>query len=863
MEIEVPMIGEVTVTKVYKDGRREVVIKNDRNMITDGLGISLVNLFTLNPLNPRYILDNFKLGYFQVGTSGVFDKGPVPSDFEDWESLVPDSIGNNFYELSTPLTIGEYGEDTTLKPATRKIITVSNPFADAKDLDYYYKDANIVEFEVDPVTRITESAIHVKINIDEKGCNGQEISELGLFIKNPEVFQSRERPCLAAYKLLYEPILKNEEFSIDIDWVLYFSDAEAGYKKNTDANLLYFSPAVKAQNKPGSVYATYMEESEVYKVTIETPVPLEEDGYLYYSVSGDAVSGLHYQIDKPSPVFMSKGSTKVELQVSSLDVFTHYFSPKKLYINLSRFTGPRNLPVKERDLLSDQFLIHLRTINPAPIVRLLTPTEGVLDDNPFNLSAAIEFNNGVLGPEYLSEDIQVYLQLSSDRSLEFSSGILTIPAGERVGSISIQTTGTGPIGVSSYNTLSSNSQYNYFAHSNNFGFSKALSSYPLTEPSQIEEMITERYSFVPINGSGWYSDKFMPWTPAYVWFPGDPTLKVHSNYDLWSAQPPLEVFSQLSSLDAAAPDGVQDATLCYTPCSVYAWYARKPVDINNPGLFAGATKIRREYTSDDPNGLNISPGGDSQRFYFENTTDGSSISLSVYFKKIEGTVTVGDQTVKASPVINMSIYSRGFPGLTPQEAPNHSTVGKSATFVWNESTGGLELSGITAEGAWTNNGQLSDAGVFSGVGYDSAKFGFDDKWASVENGWYRAYITVLVDRDFTDQGIYAPLTYEGTGAVSQYFIHYSVDSDGDLSQLPGYNDGTYVKSDLGDLTIPVDMSGSILAWGQWEYGINERSGVYKGFPRQYQPNGDSIFSPLGNCFMNNNFSSVEVPQGIS
>lgn len=847
------MIGEVTVTKVYKDGTREVVIKNDRNMITDGMGVSLVNLFSLNPANPRYNLDKFKVGYFQVGTSGVFDKGPVPADFNYWESLVSDSAGNNFYELSAPLALSDYGDNTTLKPVERKILAVSNPFADPSELSYEYRDTVLVEFEDDPVTKIIDNAIHVKINIDEKGCNGKNISELGLFVKNPEVFESRERPALAAYKILYNPILKTEDFSLDIDWVLHFTDVNNGYKKNADTNFLYFVPAVKGSTKQTSVYATYMEEEETYKMSIETPVPVEEDGYLHYSLSGDAVNGIHYSIDKTSPVFMPKGSSKIELTLSCLDVSTEYFSPKKLYVTLDSFTGPRNLPKKHVDLLSDQFLFHLRTNNPAPTVRLAATTDPLPADSSLEVSAVITNNNG--GFLYLDEDISVYLQLSSSRALSTSSTYITIPSGIRFGTVTIDTTGTGDVAVSTYNTLTTDPEYNEFAHSNNFGFSRALSTYEFTS-QDIEDMVSERYSFVPVNGSGWYEERFMPWSPAYVWFPGDPTLKVHSNYDLWSSFPPLEVFSQLSSLSASAPDGMQNATLCYTPCSIYAWYAKKPNDPTNPGLFAGATKIRREYTSNDPNGINQTPKGDDQRLYFEHTTDGSSIALSVYFKKIDGTKTVGRQTVKASPVINMGIYSRGFPGVTAATAPLHSTVGKSATFSWNETTGGLELDSITADGAWVNNGALSDAGVFSGVGYDSAVYGFDDKWASVEDGWYRAYITALVDVDFTSSGIYAPLTYEGTGAVSQYFIHYNVDSDGNLAQLPGYSDGLYNKTDPGNLTIPVDMSGSILAWGQWEYGISNVVGAKQGFPRDYQHNGDSLFTPLGNCIINPTFKSL-------
>ena len=840
------MIGEVTITKIYKDGTREVVLNKDRNMVTDGLGISLVNMFTLNPQNPRYILDNFKLGYFQVGTSGVVSKGLIKGEFDKWESTMEDSTGNNFYELSAPLTVAEYGQDTTLKPTEKKILTVTNPFEDAIDLNYVYEDATLVEFEYDPVVRLVDGAVHAKIHLDENSCNGQDISELGLFIKNPEVFESRDRPCLAAYKTLFYPIEKSEEFSVDIDWVLHFSDENLAYRGKADSKYIYFAPSAKFDRVGSSAFVKYLTTAQSYEIAVETPIPVEEDSYLYYDLGGDAVSGTHYVIDSgSSPILFEKGSSRKKIKfrvnrISNID----YHSPKIASLKLSSFTGQREIPNPLKVEFSNEFLVHLQassTFKP-PVVELITPTATLATDQTLEVSAHITYNNGV--NLELAEDIQVYLDLSSEsgRDLATSAAVLTISAGDTSGTFSIDTTGTGDVTVSTYNTLSAASYYNKIAHSNDFRFIRQLSSTDI-DPNLLFE---HKNSFIPQDGSGFYTERFSPWATKYVWFAGDPTLKVHSNNDVWTAFPPLDVFTQVSSLEASAPDGQQPAQLCYTPCSLYAWHRGKN---GAAEIYGAASKIRKDYTSDNPNGRNVSPDGPSQKQTFEWTTDGSSIAFSVYVKNIpDSGITHKGTPVKPAAAFTINIFSRGMLGVPREDALSISSKGKSATFAWDPN-GGLYLSAVNADGLWVNNSNTSDAGVFSGVGYDTANgMPYDDRWASVEDGWYRAYITALVDKDFTNEGIYAPLSLDGSGATSQFFIHYNVDAGGSLARLPGERDGSFDRNTAVTGTdIPVDMSGCYLAWGQWEYGITQEASPYTNYPREYQANSNSVFTPLGQC----------------
>ena len=851
------MIGEVTITKVYKDGTREVVLNKDRNMITDGLGISLVNMFTLNPQNPRYTLDNFKLGYFQIGTSSVVGKGLIKGEFDKWESTMEDSTGNNFYELASSLTVDEYGQDTTLKPTQKKILTVTNPFEDAIDLNYVYEDASLVQFEYDPVSKLVDGAVHVKIHLDENSCNGQDISELGLFIKNPEVFESRDRPCLAAYKSLFYPITKSEDFSIDIDWVLHFSDETLAYKGKADSRYIYFSPSTKFDRVGAAPFVKYLTSLKSYEVVVETPIPVEEDSYLYYDLGGDALSGIHYEITSgQSPILFEKGSSRKKIKVKANRITDiYYHSPKILSLKLRSFTGQRDIPDPVKVDFSNEFLVHIHAASAfkPPVVELITPTTTLDTDQNLEVSAHITYNNGQ--SLKLAEDIQVYLHLSG-RELSTSSTVLTISAGDSSGVVSVATTGTGDVTVSTYNTLSATSYYNEMMHSNDFRFTRALSSTDI-DPNLLFE---HKNSFIPKDGSGFYTDTFGSWATKYAWFAGDPTLKVHSNNDLWTAFPPLDIFTQVSSLEASAPDGQQPAQLCYTPCSLYAWHRGKPD--GTPEIYGAASKIRKDYSSDNPNGRNISPGGPSQKQTFEWTTDGSSIALSVYVKNIaDAGVTHKGTPVKPAAAFTINIFSRGMLGVPREDALPISSKGKSATFGWDPN-GGLYLSAVSVDGLWTNNSQLSDAGVFSGVGYDIANgMPYDDKWASVEKGWYRAYLTALVDKDFTNEGIYAPLSLDGSGATSQFFIHYNVDAGGDLRNLPGERNGSFIRSTAVTGTdIPVDMSGCYLAWGQWEYGITQEAAPYTNYPREYQPNSNAVFTPLGQCVIRSGNEKVTFKQ---
>lgn len=209
------MRGIVTIYKVYDDGSREEVIRDKCNILTDGFGIAAVNLFSTDSSQKA---DDYTIAYFQVGTSSY-------SDDPDWTDSLPSATANNFYSLSAPVSSTDlYGTETTLKAVTRKVISVTNPFEEASALNYNYRDQVLCEFESDSVSRLSDRLFAAKFLIDRDGLVGQGIKEFGLFIKNPEHWLDEDRPVLAAYKSLEDVIQKNNEFTIDVEWIIDVSN---------------------------------------------------------------------------------------------------------------------------------------------------------------------------------------------------------------------------------------------------------------------------------------------------------------------------------------------------------------------------------------------------------------------------------------------------------------------------------------------------------------------------------------------------------------------------------------------------------------------------------------------------------------
>ena len=177
--------GHIEIFKIYPNGQRELLF-SDHNEITNGMGIALSTLFTAPETED---FTRFQIGYFQIGT------GTATLPF------------SSTMTLGTPLTVGNYGDTTTLTIETH---------------DIYNAGANPPQaFATLPSVQIVKtSAEKVKfiLTLDTNTANDLDITELGLFAKDP---LSISAAVLVAYRSI-PAITKTAGFAISINWTIDF-----------------------------------------------------------------------------------------------------------------------------------------------------------------------------------------------------------------------------------------------------------------------------------------------------------------------------------------------------------------------------------------------------------------------------------------------------------------------------------------------------------------------------------------------------------------------------------------------------------------------------------------------------------------
>ena len=70
------------------------------------------------------------------------------------------------------------------------------------------------------ITRFFVDSFEAEIILDENSANGQVLSEIGLFSKNPKGFE-KDSPLLMAYKD-FTPLTKTSEFTLAVHWSIGF-----------------------------------------------------------------------------------------------------------------------------------------------------------------------------------------------------------------------------------------------------------------------------------------------------------------------------------------------------------------------------------------------------------------------------------------------------------------------------------------------------------------------------------------------------------------------------------------------------------------------------------------------------------------
>jgi len=221
------MKGSVKVSKVFSDGTKELVCQDD-NVLTDAIGYSIINI--LSDTGSRNIQDHL-VGYFQVGI-GRLNPDLQPNDKRKYIST-----------LKTPLSEASYGKNVELEinkhPLQKLHKSNFNPA-----LGEEIENSNFAILPDANSTKLIDGVVHYRLSIGEEAANGLNISEFGLFVRNPDGATNTENSILIAYKNfpVDETITKNSNFSLEIDWQIKFVDeinTEIEPASSTPVNIVF------------------------------------------------------------------------------------------------------------------------------------------------------------------------------------------------------------------------------------------------------------------------------------------------------------------------------------------------------------------------------------------------------------------------------------------------------------------------------------------------------------------------------------------------------------------------------------------------------------------------------------------------
>lgn len=844
------MKGLVTINKVYKDGRRETVMDGECNSLTDGLSRTVAGVFGSDPTK---LVSNYKFHYFQLGTSSYYDSA-------GWDEALPASTSKTFYSLHSPFTsVDDYGAETNVRVVSLDTITAKENFKTLTDVEFTTSSNVLGVLTPESTANVNETTLLVKITLDENAAVGKTIREAGLFVKNIENKVIDDRPILAAYKSMNEPIVKTDEFSLEIEWVIALSiDYE---RMENKGKVISFRPSksriVKngessqgvAKYKREDNFVKYLQSNETYTIEIESSTPVEESGYLTWSYvdpldqkTDTAISGVHYEVSDSttSSIFWAAGAQSVTIPFTCLDTSSS-FGQKVLIIKLDNFSGKEVIADPRKNHLPNEFVLLLRSNRAFPVLDLASERVNITPS---------------------SSDITVaYLDVSSEAGQYVFDGQLftstlghhkvLIPAGDVSGDYEVcSVIGTSLI-VSSYNTLSGatptsagEALYQQATHSNDFrhsynpvGHLTNLSYKDLS--ANINELRgstkSEWYKQNIVGPKSWYTE----WPTSLSHIPSDNPLNPR----------PSEI-GQSSFFHDLTPDGSGLAQFVYANKLAYTYPTEDKL------FSVSGTRITPNLETSGSDNLGRTIDGYPEVTRFSSAM--SSVIYSVYVKKQSGTVLdplldmVNPTNVTSSKYLQLAIGTKGYPGIGAWFAGKD----KVATFQWSDTTSGLEVLDVSTNGGAfvLEDGGASytklDAGVFSGTngGDDETKYSITDKWA--KDGWYRAWISATIPAELKD-GSYWAIGSDSSGAISNRYIYPAV---GDTLQASGGLPGLSIGNEGDTYEVPLVCSGSLLAWQQYETVLVTPGAppalASNGFlPRPYQNRQFSWFSPKGGAWL--------------
>lgn len=196
--------GYVEIYRI-EDGNK-IKIYEDHNLVTKGFGYSLANMLTEQEDQP---VENFQIGYFQVGISSV--------------AYQSQSTSSAFYDLSNVVALSSYGQNLksklfTLYPLKGQKFSTLTEVSSSPIAETFVSIPNFRS------TRVGDNCIKVRLFLEKNMVPNIDLREFGLYLKNPNVNYKIDKPLLGAYKKLDKKISKSQDFELFIEWTLKIVD---------------------------------------------------------------------------------------------------------------------------------------------------------------------------------------------------------------------------------------------------------------------------------------------------------------------------------------------------------------------------------------------------------------------------------------------------------------------------------------------------------------------------------------------------------------------------------------------------------------------------------------------------------------
>lgn len=206
------MNGHVKITKLFADGKKELVCE-DHNILTDGLGVGIVNLFSDS--GSSKVKDHL-IGYFQVGSGAHY-----PDEHTSTKSKY-------FSTLQSPFSEKDYGSNAETVVAVHELYRLHSPNF-VPSYQTAIEQSPFVALPASHRTTIVDGVVDYRLTITENMCNGKNLSEFGLYIRDALINEGGDQSVLAAYKNfpVGQHIEKTSDFAVQVDWQLKFIDTNS------------------------------------------------------------------------------------------------------------------------------------------------------------------------------------------------------------------------------------------------------------------------------------------------------------------------------------------------------------------------------------------------------------------------------------------------------------------------------------------------------------------------------------------------------------------------------------------------------------------------------------------------------------